>query len=409
MLTSYNCERDVVTREALEIAQELILAYGAKVRFESFGKTIKTYYCCIEDAKGFVSSGWGKGLGIQSKTSSLCEALEHYFYYQDAPKLKNVCYSLSNDLTLAQGALRLERFKNNSFAPEFWSTEYKLLGTLNSSSWLPIFLTDVEYQPRGVVENFWLTKLGLQRYSTNSGAAAGITLDEALLHGILEQIERDALGIELMRTVVCRSQQPVRIVDKTSMPRFLIQLSDIAESENDAVLTIYDITSDLEVPVFLVELKLNGNKKRFFGSGASLSCSYAVERAILESIQSYHSDRLTSILGLKPLTIQLGSVILPRYLNAYLELGNFNYKGGKQCVQFPREVCKPNEKTSVQLARVIERLASKNIRIGSRIVYSSEKFSFFVAQTLAPALDRFHLISHGVPVSPGFRASQYID
>lgn len=122
--------------------------------------------------------------------------------------------------------------------------------------------------------------------STSNGLAAGNTRDEAICHGLFEVIERDAIaGGEAKRRVkletICSAHN-----------RGLIDTI----LQHDFDLYVWDITTELGVPAYQVELDDARHVRGlglFAGYGCHLSKEVALSRAIAEAVQS----RLTVISG----------------------------------------------------------------------------------------------------------------
>ncbi|MCM2474640.1 YcaO-like family protein [Rhizobium sp. CG5] len=135
-------------------------------------------------------------------------------------------------------------------------------------------------------------------WQSSDGLASGNTLEEAILHGLLERIERDALTLwhvsSPARRYGCR-------IDTDSIANADLQaiLSRIRNAGHDVAL--FDISSDLAVPCVVALL---GPQQRrglsplrhvdvTLGAGCSTSPGQAAIRAVTEAVQS----RMTFIAG----------------------------------------------------------------------------------------------------------------
>ena len=132
--------------------------------------------------------------------------------------------------------------------------------------------------------------------ATTNGLAAGNSHLEAILHGICEVVERDALAIwELAmpdrwtaRRIDCES------IDDSACRQLLLQYVNA----NISVMA-WDITSDVALPVLVVIISDNDSSTSLrpmpaaFGSGCHSDRNVALSRALTEAAQS----RLTSITG----------------------------------------------------------------------------------------------------------------
>ena len=123
------------------------------------------------------------------------------------------------------------------------------------------------------------------RQTTTNGGAAGTSITIALVHGLLEAIERDALMIHWL--------------NKITPPR--VDLESLAEFNNENInkilgeykkydidFSLLDITTDLEVPVFLTVIRdqIPGRPAVFLGAGADLDAESAIIHSLLEGLRA---------------------------------------------------------------------------------------------------------------------------
>lgn len=109
----------------------------------------------------------------------------------------------------------------------------------------------------------------------SNGCAAGNTLEEAVLQGFLELVERDAVALWWFNRV----QRPAIAIETFNQP-----LMDIREQYHQMgrQLVVLDITSDLAIPVVAaISWQADGKAIRV-GLGAHLDAGIAVSRAITE-------------------------------------------------------------------------------------------------------------------------------
>ncbi|MCL2188213.1 MAG: YcaO-like family protein [Defluviitaleaceae bacterium] len=136
-----------------------------------------------------------------------------------------------------------------------------------------VFMFDVEL--KGILFN-----------SSSNGAAAAATLEDAILHGLFEAIERDAFVIGNSNPYV------LPMVDYANVTNMKIRelLSRANEMGYDVITR--DYTNDIGVPVFrtwMVDRK-NYSKYAYNGTGCHISPEIALERSITEAIQSNDSS-----------------------------------------------------------------------------------------------------------------------
>jgi ribosomal protein S12 methylthiotransferase accessory factor len=123
--------------------------------------------------------------------------------------------------------------------------------------------------------------------SDSNGCAAGTTLTEALAHGLLELIERDAAAIWWYNTL----RRPAVDLDSFSLP-VLAELRELFHRQNRDFWAL-DLTTDLGIPVIgAVSARLDDPiEDVIYGFGADFDPSAAVTKALLEMNQSLSSVR----------------------------------------------------------------------------------------------------------------------
>ena len=112
----------------------------------------------------------------------------------------------------------------------------------------------------------------------SNGNAAGNTLEEAILQGFMELIERDCVGIWWYN----RLQRPAVDLASFDEPYFL-ELQTYYQN-NGRELWVLDLTADLGIPAFAgVSRRIDGGAERIIaGYGAHLDPKIAILRAVTE-------------------------------------------------------------------------------------------------------------------------------
>lgn len=138
------------------------------------------------------------------------------------------------------------------------------------------------------------------RFSTgdSNGCAAGNTIEEAILQGFLELAERDALAM-WWRNRVVRPSRDIENFEESSLRESATAIRAMGRT-----LRVFDLTHDLEIPVFAaMSATIDGNDIAV-GSGAHLDPRLALTRAIAEVHQSLawprESDRVPISLASMP-------------------------------------------------------------------------------------------------------------
>ena len=235
------------------------------------------------------SSGKGK-TDSQSRASGFCEAVERYsgIYQGDEPR-KTAPFAELGDLAIhpecclcisdSQYTNRNEVNQNRQAAHDWIPQRFDPSQTIE---WTPVWSLTQEqhkYLPTAFCYyNYPLPKGQRFCKADSNGNAAGNTLEEAILQGLMELVERDSVALWWYN----RLRRPA--VDLTSFdePYFL----DLQQfyAENHRELWVLDLTADLGIPAFAgVSRRMMGESERLIlGFGAHLDPTIAVLRALTE-------------------------------------------------------------------------------------------------------------------------------
>ncbi|HEV3263780.1 MAG TPA: TOMM precursor leader peptide-binding protein [Gemmataceae bacterium] len=239
---------------------------------------------------GLRSLSSGKGAGdLQAKASGLCEALERYsgVFRGDEPRRTarlrdlgeaaihpNACMQYSETQYRERDAWNAKKSYFN-FVPLPFDEEAAV-------EWTPVWsLTrrEVRYLPTAWCY-FAYPEPGEEPScaACSNGNAAGNTLEEAILQGFLELVERDCVALWWYNRV----RRPAVALDSFNEP-YLRQLSAfLGDLQRD--LWALDLTSDLHIPVFVALSRRTDRQPEeiLFGFGAHLDPRIALLRAVTE-------------------------------------------------------------------------------------------------------------------------------
>lgn len=410
MIPNGEHERPASPGASVERLKAHMATEGFKVSLDSVGNVLKTWTCHVIDPQGQASVGRGKGVGDQATASAIAEALEHHRYgFEDtASKVRPIEFHISAGHSLAKVSPdflllfggRTVSFDCLPFDPFRKEAEETL--------WFPAILQNPGYQSLGTREQSVVQRSKIYRYATNTGTAAGLTIDDASLHGLLEAIERDAIGLTLLRAIIAEAPQPVRRVDLLSLPAELGQLVSLVERESDAsALHVWDITTDTGVATLLCSLTIatKTGRYRYFGSGTSLMPSYALARALLEALQGFHIHQLLrdfeqpALPGIEPESMSL-------YRRCGMDAGLFEHRAGEVVIKFESLPTVELAKISDQISYIVARLHAIDCPPFRRSIYTSDAAS--IVQVLVPNLDRFYLVARGIAVAPSWRGRRLL-
>lgn len=294
-------ERQISSEEAYERIVEIIRLHKLVLRTLHVGSDIKTFQAVLIDEsikKQFI--GCGKGIGIQSKVSAIFEAFEHYISYitfHDEKRSRPLLVAENPALTSLIDQQILPRDFVNLIGGPGKTIPWIELSSLQDDQVIryPLFLAEPRYNATNKFGYDDSSFYNLSHLSNGSGCASGSAFDEAMVHALNEVIERDATSLFLYNGFIRNNR--IRIVDKATIPDSLGHYLTFIEREYDDELFIIDITSDIGVPCFCVTFSRYDAPIMPKGYGASLCTAYALERALLESLQPIHlrNERLNRV------------------------------------------------------------------------------------------------------------------
>ncbi|WFU01568.1 YcaO-like family protein [Rhizobium sp. CB3171] len=250
---------------------------------------IPVWQAVSPNAKSIVINN-GKGItDLDAKVSAAMEALERTI--AGSPSVKTISANRRELLAKGQHADLLSSLIAHGQADIAddeeiaWAEGYDLIADQNV--WVPFGAVTLDRTPRNT--RFW---------QSSDGLASGNVLTEAILHGLLERIERDAKELwdvsePALRVNTC--VDPALLAD----PVLNELLRKIASA--DLSLKLFDMTSDVKIPAFAAFLGpaeiIRAKHVRYIdvtmGCGAHPSLVRAAIRAVTEAAQS----RLTFISG----------------------------------------------------------------------------------------------------------------
>lgn len=240
---------------------------------------------CIRPNSQNLSLSQGKGSTLElSMISAIMESIEAYHVENPpTPKFKG-----SFESHKGRGLVNPELFCLTEFKTDLTKLEFRwgeATDVLNGESVLiPFALSCINTcQP-----NFDYLYFNV----SSNGLAAGNSKEEAMCHGILEIIERDALAKWQKMSEVAKS---TRSIMPDTVNDFSAAFIDKLAQQGLTV-RIWEITSDLDIPAYhvaIIDTRSLRGLNIFTGTGAHLSKSIALFRALSEAIQG----RLTYITG----------------------------------------------------------------------------------------------------------------
>ena len=150
------------------------------------------------------------------------------------------------------------------------------------TAYLPLDAIDM----RQGVHDIYFSRRGARKHLATNGLGSGFSLEEAILHGLCEYVERHAQRLaEMFLSNPGIGDHPYRFVDlRTASP----QVQDIAArlTGPDSVVRVLDITSDVRIPSFVATIT---RQRRADGYGTHPEPDTAIAMALLEAAQTLAS------------------------------------------------------------------------------------------------------------------------
>ncbi|EAW34315.1 TOMM precursor leader peptide-binding protein [Lyngbya sp. PCC 8106] len=235
------------------------------------------------------SSGKGK-TDSQSKASGLCEAVERYsgIFQGDEPRKRATLAELGDLAIHPEQCLCFSdgQYANRETLNEQATVAHDWIPQRFDASqaieWTPVWsLTEQthKYLPTALCYyHYPLPPEHRFARGDSNGNAAGNTLEEAILQGFMELVERDGVALWWYN----RLRRPAVDLGSFNEPYF-VQLQQFYR-ENDRDLWVLDLTADLGIPAFagVSNRKTGSSERLILGFGAHLDPTIAILRAVTE-------------------------------------------------------------------------------------------------------------------------------
>ena len=241
------------------------------------------------------SGGKGK-TNVESKASGLCEALERFSaIYDDDPVDELNSYNQiskdaihPNDMLLLSDKQLETRLSWNREQRGYFQYVPERFDETDNIAWTKVH--SLTYDSFRLVPTsycyYGFDGPGMQYCKGDSnGLASGNNLEEAILYGILELAERDAVSIWWYNQI----QYPSVDLESFNDPYFKSIKEYLKQLGRD--LWVLDLTNDLEIPTFVAVSPdyARATQDILLGFGAHFDAQTAITRAILEVNQSLPS------------------------------------------------------------------------------------------------------------------------
>jgi thiazole/oxazole-forming peptide maturase SagD family component len=229
----------------------------------------------------------GKGRSRdESRASCLAEAMERYSIQWQGDEarrtarirdLPGLAFNLESLALWSERQLRARERWNSEVGGFNWITEG--FAPDAQIDWTAVWSLTARRRRYVPTAYCYLYYPGPAYFADSNGCASGNVMEEAILHGFLELVERDAVGIWWYN----RTARPAVMADGPVSSRFAKAERDLAT--RGRTLTVLDLTSDFDIPVFAAISARENGKGILIGTGAHLNPEAGVCRALGELCQ----------------------------------------------------------------------------------------------------------------------------
>ena len=261
-----------------------IHAYFARYSFAMMTDTLDTL------CQNLTGGSAGKGMTAQqAKASVLCEGIERYsgVFQGSEPRLKSSYQALEDkaihpNLYLQFSQVQYDsRQASNAQTKSFIRKVPEPFDETEAIDWTPVWsLTkqDWKYLPTAYCYFNYPKSSNPYCWADSNGCASGNSLEEAILHGFMELVERDSIALWWYN----RLSKPK--VDLDSFEESYFQDLQEYHQTLHRKLWVLDITSDLGIPTFAAISRRTDRdiEDIILGFGAHFDAKIAVSRALTE-------------------------------------------------------------------------------------------------------------------------------
>lgn len=233
----------------------------------------------------------GKGrTDVQARASGICEALERYsaVWHPAVPEVVSSYQDLAPGTAVAPHEMLLFSERQYEGRAHHGPRSARLhhvpapLDPAQPISWAPAWSLTNDQEKLVPAAYAWFGHPDLHTHQycfpDSNGNASGNTLEEAILHGFCELVERDSVALWWYN----RLRHPAFDLDSLGDP-YVDRLRDLYAAQGRE-LWVLDITTDLGVPAFAAVSRRTGHpiEDILLGFGAHVDAAVAVMRALTE-------------------------------------------------------------------------------------------------------------------------------
>jgi ribosomal protein S12 methylthiotransferase accessory factor len=372
------------------------------------------YGCVVRDVAGrVVSEAAGKGLApAQSRASALFEGWEHFQLNYGLARLAGdpaLARAIDIREVLGQAALReeamLRRLAIDYPHARVGCLRFTGVSGPRAEVWYPAFVKS-PFCGLHPVRGDDLVYRPYLRYASSNGSASGTDGSEALLHALLELVERDAMSLAYLTWFAGDPPGRVRVVDPATLPEDLQELREVITGVLGAPPRLLDVTTDLGVPCYCAVPSLpDPARVGLHGAGASLSPAYAAERALCELLQfAMTRPARDDSRRRKAAELQRWPLLQRCFVLHPADLSDLP----QQHLGLDPSPARPRQDIHGQLAQVLDLLATHGYQ-AYWLDWAPEESTARVVAACVPGLEAFSIhVDNGIPVLPTGRGIRHL-
>ena len=233
--------------------------------------------------------------------------------------------------------------------------------------------------PRDAAALDFTSKRAHPFWQSSDGLASGNILLEAVLHGLSERIERDASALWSF----CHSDCVLsRCVDPHKFKDPVLSRLTQAVTEAGLGLSLFDITSDIEIPVYFAVISAprpSGREWQHFDLSRGTGCHPIGVRAAIRAVTEAAQSRLTSISGAR-------DDFLPELYQASLKPDLHIFRHARPSGWRPN-LGSPSAGSAEHLRAMLNRLRVRGVRSVVVTPLGGEDMGFSVAKVIVADLE----------------------
>ncbi|WP_200973999.1 YcaO-like family protein [Klebsiella pneumoniae] len=337
---------------------------------------------------------YGCGKGVDYHIGAFGECIEHLHLWLTAQRIESVHVPVKLSMLYDDDIFIRHSINYLSKEDSCYAIPFIEMGE-GQIRYIPTELVNVFYTPvknRGNNDDY--TKF-LRRYASSSGTAFGFSREDAILHAMLEIIERHEISNLFLSIIGFHSSdKPYTCISNYSFSNEINEVS-IRVASNTITKKVESLILETEFGAFfsftIAEVKTSREIKRIWGAGCSLYRDLAIYRSVAECEQMMLSEHKEYFDKIKPLSQKYH--VFRKIAN--LDLSNITISHN--------DLEKNENHKPMKIDEQIDFLNSK-IKSSKRAVlyYEHEALllNYNVVTVYISQMEKFFGISHSLPVLP---------